>query len=271
MPELPEVETTRRGLIPWLTGRRVRAIHVRQPRLRWRVSTRLVAELTGQEIRDVRRRAKYLLLVTDAGTAIVHLGMTGSLRTLSAWTEPGPHDHIDLALSDGGYLRYRDPRRFGSWHWTRTDALRHRLLAGLGPEPHDPAFTGVYLHRRARGRKVPVKPFLMDAGVVVGVGNIYASEALWRAGIHPRRPAGRISEARYAELTRHCVAVLDEAIAAGGTTLRDFRDAAGEPGYFSHDLAVYDQRDKPCRRCATPLRREVIGQRASYFCPVCQR
>ena len=271
MPELPEVETTRRGIEPWLVGRRVKAVHVRERRLRWPVSPRLGRELRGREIEWVRRRAKYLLIGSDGGTVIVHLGMSGSLRMLSRRSRQEVHDHIDLELTDGSCLRFNDPRRFGSWHWTRRDPLSHRLLARLGPEPHDDTFDGPYLHRHAHGRRIAVKPFLMDAHIVVGVGNIYASEALWRAGIHPRRPAGRVSAARYETLTQHVVAVLDEAIAAGGTTLRDFRDGDGQPGYFSQQLNVYDREGDDCRRCNTPIRREVVGQRATYFCPTCQR
>ncbi len=200
----------------------------------------------------------------------MHLGMSGSLRVLSDWREPEAHDHVDLALSDGGWLRFNDPRRFGSWHWTDAPHT-HALIASLGPEPHADDFTGAYLYARARDRRVAVKPFLMDAKVVVGVGNIYASESLWRSGIHPRRPAGRISHRRFDDLARHAVEVLDEAIAAGGTTLRDFRDSDGQPGYFAQSLAVYDREGAPCLRCTTPLKREVLGQRATYFCPSCQR
>ncbi|HEY5789073.1 MAG TPA: bifunctional DNA-formamidopyrimidine glycosylase/DNA-(apurinic or apyrimidinic site) lyase [Gammaproteobacteria bacterium] len=271
MPELPEVETTRRGILPLVGGRRVLRVVVRQPRLRWPVPAELTRELPGRTLEAVERRAKYLLLRTGGGTLLLHLGMSGSLRVLDAGVPPGPHDHVDLVLDDGSCLRLRDPRRFGALLWTRADPLHHPLLRDLGPEPFDAAFDGAYLHRLARGRRAAVKPFLMDGRVVVGVGNIYASESLHRAGIDPRRAAGRVGLARYRRLADAVRAVLDAAIAAGGTTLRDFSDGHGQPGYFRIRLAVYDRAGQPCGNCGGTVASVVLGQRASYFCPRCQR
>ncbi len=271
MPELPEVETTRRGLAPHVEGRRVAALAVREGRLRWPVPADLAERLLGRRIERLERRAKYLLFRTDAGTLMVHLGMSGSLRVLPQPREPGRHEHIDISLDSGAVLRYTDPRRFGSFHWIEGDPLAHPLLAGLGPEPWSPDFDGDYLYRRARGRAVPVKAFLMDGKVVVGVGNIYANEALFLAGIHPSRPAGDIGLARYRRLAAAVREVLEAAIAAGGTTLRDFVGGEGKPGYFSQQLRVYGRADQPCPACGAPVRVERLGQRATYYCPRCQR
>lgn len=271
MPELPEVETTRRGIAPHVLGKRVKRIAVRQRQLRWPIPTALDKELKGRTINTLSRRAKYLLFGTDAGTAILHLGMSGSLRIISKPTALLPHDHVDLRFTDDVVLRFNDPRRFGSLLWTRDDPLAHPLLAKLGPEPLDRRFNGDALYAPSRGRKLAIKSFVMNPQVVVGVGNIYASEALHRAGIHPRRPAGRVGPARYQALAKEIKSVLRAAIRAGGTTLRDFRDSDGLPGYFSQSLRVYGRTGEPCRKCSTPVRQEVIGQRASYFCPRCQR
>lgn len=271
MPELPEVETTRRGLAPHLLDRRVDAVTVRQRRLRWPISRELDRALPGATIRSLTRRGKYLLMGTAAGTAIWHLGMSGSMRVLSPAPEPAAHDHVDLLLDSGAVLRFTDPRRFGALLWTRRDPLLHSRLRGLGLEPLEPAFDGDYLYRRSRGRRASVKNFLMDGAIVVGVGNIYASEALWQAGIHPRRPAGRIGAERYRVLVEAVRSVLHRAIAAGGTTLRDFTSSDGEPGYFALELAAYGREGEPCRCCGAEIRMEVIGQRASYFCAGCQR
>lgn len=268
MPELPEVETTRRGIAPHLLGRRLAGVVIRNPHLRWRVSPDLAGHLTGAIAREVRRRGKYLLLGFEHGWLIVHLGMSGSLRVTEAAAPARTHDHIDLLLGDGRCLRFHDPRRFGAMIWT-PDPYSHPLIKHLGPEPWQ--VTAEYLWRRARGRRQAVKAFLMDARTVVGVGNIYASEALFLAGIRPRKAAGRVSRAAYARLTGTVVKVIEEAIAAGGTTLRDFVSAEGEPGYFSQRLRVYDREGKPCRRCRTPIRRIVITGRAAYYCPRCQR
>jgi formamidopyrimidine-DNA glycosylase len=271
MPELPEVETTRRGIAAHLTGERVTYVTVREPRLRWRVPRALARELPDQRIAAVRRRAKYLLLDTHAGSAIVHLGMSGSLRIVPAGTPVRAHDHVDIAFDSGQVLRFNDPRRFGTLLWTRSDPLRHRLLTHLGPEPLEFNFDGAYLHETSRGRRAPVKSFLMDGNVVVGVGNIYANEALHLAGIHPAREAGRVSRARYDVLAGTVKQVLSNAIERGGTTLRDFLSADGEPGYFQLDLLAYEREGAPCRKCGARIRRLVIGQRSSYYCPRCQR
>jgi formamidopyrimidine-DNA glycosylase len=271
VPELPEVETTRRGITPHLVGRTIEQVIVRERRLRWPVPRALDRGLTGARVTAVERRAKYLLVRTKRGTAIVHLGMSGSLRVLPADFPPFAHDHLDLLLDDGQLLRFTDPRRFGCWLWTREDPLRHALLAGLGPEPLDGAFNGQMLYERSRGRRGAVKSFIMDGHIVVGVGNIYASESLYRAGIHPARPAGRISRQRYDALATAIRAVLTYAISEGGTTLRDYTQSDGNPGYFALKLDVYDRAGEACRRCAGPVRSRVIGQRSSYYCPACQR
>lgn len=272
MPELPEVETTRRGIAPHLCGRELAGAVVRQPQLRWPVPVATIQQLAGRRIHDIDRRAKYLLLRTEPGTILIHLGMSGSLRVLDATTPPSAHDHVDLLLAGGQCLRLRDPRRFGCMLWldASTDE-QHPLLSGLGPEPLDPGFEGDYLYRRARGRRRAVKEFLMDGHIVVGVGNIYASEALFEAGIHPRRAAGRISRARYQRLAEAVRRVLQDAIAQGGTTLRDFTGAEGAPGYFRIALAAYGRGGLPCPRCDTPLRAIRQGQRATVYCPRCQR
>lgn len=271
MPELPEVETTRRALAETLTGQRIRSLVVRERRLRQPIPAGLPRRLAGTRITGLQRRSKYLLLDTESGSALLHLGMSGSLRIADPATAPGAHDHYDLVLAGGDCLRYRDPRRFGLLLWAGDRPDRHPLLRHIGPEPFDPAFDGSYLHALSRGRRAAVKTLLMDGRVVAGVGNIYANEALYRAGIHPHRPAGRIGAARYDMLAAAVKDVLQEAIEVGGTTLRDFFYGAGESGYFRIQLAVYDQDGQPCRRCGTPIRRTVIGQRASYFCPRCQR
>ncbi|MEX0899304.1 MAG: bifunctional DNA-formamidopyrimidine glycosylase/DNA-(apurinic or apyrimidinic site) lyase [Gammaproteobacteria bacterium] len=271
MPELPEVETTRRGIEPVLMGARVERVVVREPRLRWRVSPALARGLGGATIKSVSRRGKYLLLETARGTAIVHLGMSGSLRIVARSQPPFAHDHIDLELASGHSIRFTDPRRFGSWTWTTDDPADHELLRHLGPEPLGDGFDGDYIHSRSLGRKASVKTFVMDGRIVVGVGNIYASESLWAAGIHPRRAAGRISLARYRVLAAAIRSVLASAITQGGTTLRDYAQSDGTPGYFAVKLKVYERAGLPCKRCGAALKSEVIGQRASYFCPVCQR
>ena len=271
MPELPEVETTRCGIAPYLTGGRIRAVAVREPRLRWPVPKDLERRCRGQVVESLGRRGKYLLLRTPAGTLIVHLGMSGSLRLVDAGTPPGRHDHVDIAFDDGRVLRLRDPRRFGAVLWTVDDPLRHPLLRNLGPEPLDEtAFTGDYLYRHSRGRRQAVKTFIMDSRIVTGVGNIYANEALFLSGIHPKRPAGRVAQARYRSLAENIRKVLLKAIDAGGTTLRDFTGGEGQPGYFRVHLNVYDRAEQPCRVCTTPIRRYRIGQRSSFYCVNCQ-
>jgi formamidopyrimidine-DNA glycosylase len=271
LPELPEVETIRRGIRGALRGRQIAALVLREPRLRWRVDGALSATVIGQSVRDVRRRAKYLIIDLDTGSLIVHLGMSGSLRVLDPATPLLAHDHYDLLLDSGRCLRFNDPRRFGSLHWCAGDPAKHPLLASLGPEPLTAEFSTEYLARRARGRRVAIKQLLMDQRVVVGVGNIYASEALFRAGVHPRRAAGRVSKVRLAALVEGVQAVLGDAIRAGGTTLRDYVRADGEPGYFRQRLYVYERTGRSCRRCRTPIRHLVQGQRSTYYCPRCQR
>ena len=270
MPELPEVETTRRGLAPHLVGRTVVALDIRQPRLRWPIPAALRKKLPGQRIDSIERRAKYLLVHTKAGSALLHLGMSGSLRVLPATTPVGTHDHVDWRLDSGRVLRFTDPRRFGSQLW-QPPGKTHALLAGLGPEPLGDEFDGDYLWTRSRGRSAAVKIFLMDQAVVVGVGNIYASEALFAAGIHPKRAAGSVSRARYARLAEEVKRVLAYAITRGGTTLRDFISPDSGPGYFEQELFVYGRAGEPCEVCGTKIRAVVIGQRSTFYCPRCQR
>ena len=271
MPELPEVESTRRGLAREIVGRTVATVAVREPRLRWPVPAALPRRLAGQVVGAVRRRAKYLLIETGAGTALVHLGMSGSLRLLDARAPPRPHDHLDLVLDDGRCVRYHDPRRFGCWLWTESDPARHPLLAGLGPEPLEPGFDGAWLHGRLRGRTAPIKSLLMDARIVAGVGNIYANEALFVAGIDPRRAGGRVARRRVDRLVEAVRQVLGVAVEAGGTTLRDYARTDGAAGEFAARLNAYGRDGEPCPRCAAPIARTVIGQRATWFCRRCQR
>ncbi len=270
MPELPEVETTRRGLSEHCVGQTVADVVVRDSRLRWPVPEMLPALLTGQTIRSLERRAKYLLFRFDAGTLLVHLGMSGSLRVLPQFREPATHDHIDLLLASGARLRYNDPRRFGSFQWFPNGETL-TPLARLGPEPLSPEFDGELLYRLSRGRRLAVKPFIMDGSIVVGVGNIYATEALFLSGIRPDRAASRVGRARYDALAAHIKQVLTNAIQRGGTTLRDFVGGDGQPGYFAQELFAYGRAGQPCKRCGTPLRDRVIGQRASVYCIACQR
>jgi len=270
MPELPEVETTRRGLTPLVEGRRIRAVTVRQRQLRWPVPDRIDA-LPGQTITALERRAKWLIWRLDSGSLLWHLGMSGSFRGWANPPAPGPHDHVDLQIEDGYLIRFTDPRRFGALLWGGSDPFEHPRLASLGPEPLGQAFDGEWLWRLSRGRKASVKLFIMDAKTVVGVGNIYASEALFAAGIHPRRPAGRISRARYDRLAESIRRTLADAIELGGTSLRDFTLGDGTPGYFGQSLKVYGRDGRPCLACGKPVRREVIGQRSTFFCPGCQK
>ena len=270
MPELPEVETTRRGIAPHLVGHRVTAATLRRPDLRWPIAREIAVELPGQRVTAVIRRAKYLLIEAETGSALLHLGMSGSLRVLPGNTAHGAHDHVDIALDSGKMLRFNDPRRFGCLLWQPAGTV-HELLAGLGPEPLSDAFDGDHLWRVSRGRSAPVKTFLMDQSVVVGVGNIYAAEALFEAGIAPRRAAGRVSRERYAALATAVRRILGHAIERGGTTLRDFIAPDGAPGYFEQELRVYGRAGERCKVCRTPLRAGVLGQRATVWCPRCQR
>ncbi|MDJ0812860.1 MAG: bifunctional DNA-formamidopyrimidine glycosylase/DNA-(apurinic or apyrimidinic site) lyase [Woeseiaceae bacterium] len=269
MPELPEVETSRRGIAPYIEGQRIDRVVIRERRLRWPVARDVEDRLEGATIDSVARRAKYLLLNTADGSAIIHLGMSGSVFIVERDTPAALHEHFDLELDSGQALRFRDPRRFGSLHWTN-DPMQHWLIRDLGPEPLSEAFDGEYLWRKSRGRKVAVKQFIMNAAIVVGVGNIYASESLFLAGINPKRAAGRISRQRYGQLAAAIKQVLAKAIKAGGTTLRDFYGGDGEPGYFRHELAVYDREDEPCVTCRSPVAAIVQGQRRTYYCKNCQ-
>lgn len=270
MPELPEVETTRRGIAPALEGQRISRLVVRDRRLRWPVPAGLEQRLAGAEIEAVDRRAKYLLLRSSRGTALLHLGMSGSLRLVYDGAPPQLHDHYDLVLADGPVLRFHDPRRFGSLLWAGDDPGAHPLLRDLGPEPLDDEFHGEYLYRVSRGRRLAIKPHLMNAHIVVGVGNIYASEALFRAGVHPKRRAGRIARPRCDAIADSVKAVLRESIRVGGTTLRDFHGGDGKPGYFTQELRVYDREGEACVHCGAPIRHAVLGQRATYYCLNCQ-
>ena len=270
MPELPEVETTRAGLAPHLVGRTVVSTMLRRPDLRWPIAREVVDRLPGYPIEGVRRRAKYLLVDSAAGSALLHLGMSGSLRVLAGDTPVRPHDHVDFALDDGRVLRFNDPRRFGCLLWQLPGEV-HPLLAGLGPEPLSEAFDGDYLFALSRGRSAPVKAFLMDQRVVVGVGNIYVAEALFAAGISPLRAAGRVSRERYARLAEAVKAILAYAITRGGTTLRDFISPDGAPGYFEQELSAYGRGGEPCPRCGRALRQATVGQRATVWCGHCQR
>ncbi|MFN0059008.1 MAG: bifunctional DNA-formamidopyrimidine glycosylase/DNA-(apurinic or apyrimidinic site) lyase [Planctomycetota bacterium] len=271
MPELPEVETARRGIEPHLVGQTISEVRIRNPRLRWPIPTDFAARITGAQLLAVARRAKYLLLQTDRGTAIVHLGMSGSLRVLAAATPPNAHDHWDLCLTNGQCLRLRDPRRFGALLFTNEAPAMHPLLRDLGPEPLESSFSGAHLHARARGKRVALRDFLLDGKVVAGVGNIYASEAAFEAELRPQRAVGRISRGGFDAVARAIQRVLSRAIRAGGTTLRDFQNADGEPGYFNIELQVYDRAGESCRRCGGRVKMARRGQRSLYYCPGCQR
>lgn len=269
MPELPEVETTRRGIAPHLIGRRIDTAVARTAKLRWPIPP-LAELLPGTRVRAVGRRAKYLLLGFDHGTLIVHLGMSGSLRIVDRDSPARPHDHVDLVFGSHS-LRFHDPRRFGAMLWTDDDPLRHPRLRDLGPEPLDERFDGKTLAQAARGRRTAIKNLIMDGRVVVGVGNIYATEALFRAGIHPNRPSHRIALNRFELLAGSIKQVLGYAIERGGTTLRDFLNESGEPGYFAQELLVYGRAGESCKRCGSTIKSRRIGQRASAYCPRCQR
>lgn len=270
MPELPEVETTRCGIQPYIVNNTLTRVVVQNPHLRWPVPRQLNHSVAGQTVQSLQRRGKYLLLGLSNGTVIIHLGMSGSLRVLNCNTPRQKHDHVDFVFQNGQCLRLRDPRRFGAVLYTRKNPLEHKLLADLGPEPLERDFSGEYLFRQSRGKKVAVKLFIMNSKIVVGVGNIYANEALFLAGIHPKRKAGRLSAERYARLVHAIKAVLRAAIKAGGTTLRDFTAEDGRPGYFQQKLLVYGKVSEPCSRCGTAIKHITLGQRATYYCPHCQ-
>jgi len=270
MPELPEVETTRRGIEPHLKGQRVKSVTVRQPKLRWPVTENLNDILAGQRMSVVKRRGKYLLLSFDTGHLLIHLGMSGNLRVLEKYSAPAKHDHVDLDFTDGPCLRFTDPRRFGAVLWIDGEVDQHPLLAKLGPEPLSDEFDAQYLFKRSRNRNMPIKTFIMDQAIVVGVGNIYANEALHIAGIRPDRKAGSISQKRYIKFTDAIVETLSSAIEQGGSSIRDFVGNEGKPGYFQQQLQVYDRGGEPCQQCSRELTEVRIGQRQTVFCKTCQ-
>jgi formamidopyrimidine-DNA glycosylase len=271
MPELPEVETTRRGVEPYILRQIVTKVVVREPRMRWPVPEQLPQLLQGKRIESVNRRAKYLLLGFEHGTVILHLGMSGSLRVVDCKEPAEKHDHVDIVMASGKALRLTDPRRFGAVLWQTGSVFEHKLLASLGPEPLQGEFTGQRLYQLSRGKKAPVKTFIMDNAVVVGVGNIYANESLFAAGIRPDRAAGRISLIRYQRLSEAIRQVLSRAIEQGGTTLRDFVGGDGKPGYFAQELKVYGRSGLGCSACKRTLTELRLGQRSSVFCKSCQR
>ncbi len=270
MPELPEVETTCRGLLPHLKHKIVSQVIIRNGKLRWPVQPDLPQILLNQQILDIKRRAKYLLLEFKAGTLMIHLGMSGSLRVIPADMSPDKHDHIDMILNSGLCLRYRDPRRFGAYVWTESSPAVHKLIAHLGPEPLSEDFNFDHLWKSCRGRTRAIKLHIMDSHMVVGVGNIYASEALFMSGIKPTRPANKVSKAQMKCLVDAIRLVLEKAITAGGTTLKDFSNAAGKPGYFAQQLSVYGREGEACLDCESKIKQLKLGQRSSYYCPKCQ-
>jgi formamidopyrimidine-DNA glycosylase len=271
VPELPEVEITRRGLAAHLTGLSIKDVVIRNGSLRWPIPKNLPKLLRGQTIRSLKRRGKYLLMDCGNGTLILHLGMSGSLRILPANTSPEKHDHFDLVLDNGTLMRLRDPRRFGAVLWHSGDVHIHPLLAELGPEPLENNFDAHYLYHATRGRSVSIKQCIMDNNVVVGVGNIYANEALFRAGIKPQLAAGKLSLPRCIKLVDAIRATLAEAIKLGGSTLRDFVNTSGQPGYFQQTYWVYGRAGEPCRRCGAPIKQIKQGQRSSFYCGTCQK
>ena len=271
MPELPEVETTRRGLEPHLAAQRIEKLVIRDRRLRWPVARGLERKIAGAEIRGVGRRGKYLLIDTSKGWLIVHLGMSGRLRVVPQSTAPSRHDHFDIILSSGASVRFTDARRFGALLWTAHSPQQHDLLRNLAPEPLGQEFDAKWLYSRTRGRSAAIKLILMNNEVVTGVGNIYANEALFRARINPRTKAQRLSLKRCAALVAAIKETLQAAIAAGGSTLRDFFGADGSPGYFQQEYNVYGRRGEPCPVCSAPIRVARLGQRSTFYCPKCQR
>ncbi|MDM8566028.1 bifunctional DNA-formamidopyrimidine glycosylase/DNA-(apurinic or apyrimidinic site) lyase [Candidatus Halobeggiatoa sp. HSG11] len=271
MPELPEVETIKNGIANHLKGQIIKSVLVRKKQLRWQIPDKLTTILPKQSIIDIKRRGKYLLFECDKGHILIHLGMSGNLRVMPSDTELKKHDHVDIIFTNGLCLRYNDPRRFGCILWTEAPILEHKLLVNQGPEPLEENFNGKYLYARAKKRRVVIKNFIMDSHVVVGVGNIYANEALFAARIHPERAAGKITLAEYKRLATIIKKTLKTAIKMGGTTLRDFTDSAGNPGYFKQALQVYGKDGEICGQCGTIIHVKKIGQRATYYCPICQR
>jgi len=270
MPELPEVETTRRGLLP-LLGLTVSRVVIRNPSLRWPIPAHLPQTLAGQRFRALKRRAKYILVECDSGTLLLHLGMSGRICLLEQDEPPGKHDHFDIHFTDGHVLRLCDPRRFGAVLWLEGNPLLHPLLASLGVEPLEDTFNGAYLYRQTRSRSVPIKNVIMDSHLVVGVGNIYASESLFRSRISPKTPANKLSKPRCERLVAEIKATLQDALNAGGSSLRDFFGADGNPGYFQQSYFVYGRTGETCRVCGTPIKAIKQGQRSTFYCPVCQK
>lgn len=271
MPELPEVETTCRGISPHIKNNIITKIVVRNRNLRWPIPTGLNIKLKNQKIISVTRRAKYLLVKTKVGTLIIHLGMSGSLRILPTTEAIEKHDHFEIQFKNGICLRLRDPRRFGSVLWTKNDPLKHKLLINLGPEPLVNEFNAELLFEKSRKRKTSIKQFIMNAKIVVGVGNIYASEALFLSKIHPKRLAGKLSKAQSLLLTKAIKKILKQAIKQGGTTLKDFTASDGKPGYFSQKLKVYNRASEPCFTCKKPIKQITLGQRSTFYCSNCQK
>ena len=268
MPELPEVETTKNGIAPHATGYSIEKVIVRQPKLRWPIEKSQLNTLKGQKILRCSRRGKYLQLETEKGNILIHLGMSGSLRIIEQ-ESPEKHDHVDIVLSNGKTIRYNDPRRFGCV-LVNKDGIEHPLLMKLGVEPLSEDFDDDFLFRNSRKRSIPIKAFIMNGHIVVGVGNIYAQEALFTSGIDPNRSASKVSKKRYATLTKNIRQVLRDAIKAGGSSLKDFTGADGKPGYFQQTLNVYGRKDEPCVVCERKLKQITIGQRSTVFCSVCQ-
>ena len=271
MPELPEVETSRRGIEPHLHNRTITGITIRQHKLRWPIPKNLPSLAEGQKIRDVCRRAKYIYLKLDNGNIIIHLGMSGSLRICTSKTAPEKHDHIDIAVSNKKILRLRDPRKFGCVLWEPDDISQHKLIKPLGPEPLDDEFDADYLFKKAHKRQCSIKALIMNSHIVVGVGNIYASEALFRAGINPKRKAGNISLSRMQKLVDAIKLTLALAIEEGGTTLRDFTGISGQPGYFAQKLLVYGRTGEPCSVCGNAIKQITQQARSTFYCSKCQR
>ncbi|MCK5876864.1 MAG: bifunctional DNA-formamidopyrimidine glycosylase/DNA-(apurinic or apyrimidinic site) lyase [Candidatus Marithrix sp.] len=271
MPELPEVETIKRGIVTHLEGQTIESVQVRQNQLRWQIPDKLATILPKQSIIKIKRRGKYLLLECDKGHILIHLGMSGNLRVLPSTTELKKHDHVDIILTNGSCLRYNDPRRFGCILWTEAPVLEHKLLINLGIEPLESGFDGKYLFDRAKKRRVVIKNFIMDSHVVVGVGNIYANEVLFSARIHPERAAGKVTLTEYKRLVNIIKKTLTVAIKMGGTTLRDFTDSDGKPGYFKQALQIYGRGGEICEQCGTIIHTKKIGQRMTYYCPICQK
>ncbi len=270
MPELPEVETTRKGILPYINQQTVSEVIIRQPKLRWLVPDE-IHDMHGEVIQSVTRRGKYILLETSKGTALIHLGMSGSLRVLDVGTEVEKHDHVDIIFENKKLIRLRDPRRFGAVLWTTKNPLKHKLIRSLGPEPLGEDFNADYLFQYSRGRKVSIKQFIMNGHVVVGVGNIYACESLFKAGISPKALAGKVSKKRYENLVEVIKKVLARAIEQGGTTLKDFVSATGDPGYFQQQLNVYGRAGEACLMCESTIKQIKQGQRSTFYCAKCQK